>query len=307
MVLFPEIDPADYTWREFAENPSLWRRRAVASETNWLIKPRLFREIFISASVILESPITQSVLVRATKEAWINLRLDAPDIVAKPIIGEDRATIYIQYETPENLDVVESWVNRTVFIEEPGAIEWGFRDLRSKILAAKGELEIDQVFLLVHSTLEPDSNGAVRKIQIVLNTDHRFTDGIGTRILFGKFLGQLAASLGGPALKDLKDDKIWQESAQNLAPAWPTILNANQRVAGSDYQKAVGENQENLTKLVTKPKSIPLYKAKLCLQYNFLNSIIRAPIQDYRCCQNSMHRRRNFTSLRSVRAVQPNF
>ncbi|KAF2427534.1 hypothetical protein EJ08DRAFT_699518 [Tothia fuscella] len=259
MESYPDVDPSVYRWHQSKDNPSRWRRQAVGSETSWLLKPKVFREMFISACLILETSVSQSCLSTAAERAWIDLRVQISDFTVTPVIGEDKKTIYIEYDTPRNEDEIRIWLDRTMFVKDLGRREMDFRELRRTILESKTQPEVDQAYLLLCSVLEPGESGLVIKVNIMVNTDHQVTDGTGTRILLGRYLALLATALSKyqPAPLDLNDQTIWKEAISNLAPAWPMIMNTDQVTSGTDYQLAVADNKATMRKLGTNP-GLPL-------------------------------------------------
>jgi hypothetical protein len=76
--------------------------------------------------------------------------------------------------------------------------------------------ESEQVFLLLHFMEE--SEHLVERVAFILNADHQITDGIGIRILLGRFLALLAESLSLPHVLEKQLD--WYQSVNNLSPPY---------------------------------------------------------------------------------------
>ena len=227
---------------------------SLGPECLWILKPKEYRQIFITGYLTLNSPIAHSAFVTAVETAWTTLRLEVPDVAIRPAIVD--TTTYLQYEPPKDETEVETWLRRTAFFDY-GTEILGLKDLREKIISSKAGQDSDSTFLLAYS--ENDANKSpVTRCQILLNVDHRITDGIGARIIFGKYLSLLALSLVAPH-KQAWDEDVWRQSARNLSIPWISMINSEQVICGPEYQNLVAENQSNLDKLVSPgPESLRL-------------------------------------------------
>jgi hypothetical protein len=248
---FPDVDPTAYLW-ERSDQPLLWRRRALGPEFPWILKPKEYRQIFVAGDLTLESPVPCSVFAAAVETAWIVLRLEIPDVAVCPQIEDSSA--YLQYEPLKTEAEVESWLRRTAFIDY-GSKNSELKELREKIVRNKAGQDSDSTFLLV-SIENEEIESPVSRCQVLLNVDHRITDGIGARIIFGKYLSLLASSLANP-WKLAWDEDAWKQSINKLSQPWISAINEEQVICGPDYQESVAESKSNLDKLVnTNPKSL---------------------------------------------------
>jgi len=101
----------------------------------------------------------------------------------------------------------------------------------------------------------------------MLNVDHQVTDGIGIRIILGRYLASLAAALDRQ--DDFTDERIdWRESWKNMSPAWVSIMNEEQLLSGPGYERIAEMNRDIIfNKLVRLFVSGKLYSRclELCL------------------------------------------
>jgi hypothetical protein len=195
--------------------------------------------MFISGTLNLESPLPNSTLKSAAKNAWRNLRFEVPELVAGGHCDED-GKAFMEYQTPRGEDEVNKWVNRTASFDQV-LDGLDFEGLREKILQMKRVFDSEAAPLLLYSELGSDED-SVSPLHVMLNVDHEVTDGIGSRILFGKYLSLLAKFLSiSPGVG--QDDIDWTESSQNLSPPWISIMNEEQITSRSEYEEHVQLNK----------------------------------------------------------------
>jgi hypothetical protein len=211
----------------------------------WFAKPKNSREIFVSASLALQSPLLPSTLVSASKSAWQQLRYEIPDLVLNGVHQRD-GKAYLQYHTSETQDDVSRWVERTTAFdfEEHRS---DFEDLREKAVQKKRGRGADNVFLFSHAEIVGGGCLPVSSIQLILYVDHQVTDGIGARILLGRYLLLLASSI--ITSSNPPDCKFnWEEGYKQLSLPWICLMNENQALSGVKYEETVLLNQDILTK-----------------------------------------------------------
>jgi hypothetical protein len=241
------LDPTAYSWKKSKDNAQHWRRRALGGESRWMVKPKEYREIFVSGNLILETPIPISKLTEAAQTAWLDLRYEVPEICVTTIIGED-GEIYMEYKEHNDEVEVRNWRERTAFVEY-GTSVLSFQELRRKLMSSKQRNQTDSALFLVYITPAAKIGTLVRNCQLMLNVDHQITDGNGTRILFGKFLSMLAKSLSFQP-RNLPDDIARRNNGRNLSTPWIEVMNDEQVISGSEYEQLVLSNEQNLSKLV---------------------------------------------------------
>ena len=217
----------------------------------WIPRPKGYHEMFIGGSLDLNSPARPDVVARATRAAWLRLRFDVPELAVTAGYGED-GNAYMQYEGPkceaEGLD----WAERTSFVEcrrQPLIFDEMLEIMRQK----KQRHESEQAFLFL-SLVVQDNSELVRRVDFILNADHQITDGIGIKILLGRFLDLLVQSLSESFASWERLD--WRNSAINLSPPWICVMNDEQNISGPEYEKVADANEEILFQRMVIEKSI---------------------------------------------------
>jgi hypothetical protein len=245
--LTSDLDATAYSWKQIEGNSLHWRRRALGPESTWMLKTKDYREIFVSGSLILEIPVSISKFTEAAQKAWIDLRFEIPDIAVTTIIGDDEDT-YMEYRELEDEAEIRSWLERTAIVEY-GSSMLSFQELRDKLMLSKRLNNTDSTYIIIHSTPETEIDNSVRSCQLMLNVDHQISDGIGARILFGKFLSVLSKSLGEEP-RNFLDGQTESRNGNRLSVPWIEVMNDEQVLSGPEYEKLVGANKHYLSKLV---------------------------------------------------------
>jgi len=251
IMVSPSLRPLnlqDYAWEQSSQNPALWQRRALAGECVWLPRPKEYHEIFISASLVLESPTSLPILKAAASHSWQLLRFEVPELHVQ-IICRDDGRQYMKYQTPKDPDEVNQWVHRTFVFEQHSSLQ--FHELRDQVVSMKASHDSDKAFLLFRVG-EEDRDEPVKNVQLMLPVDHQVADGIGIRILLGRYLTLLASSLGQPSNLTHKEIN-WSESSKNLSTPWISVMNEHQVTSGPEYERASEENREFLHEKMVHP------------------------------------------------------
>ena len=81
-------------------------------------------------------------------------------------------------------------------------------------------------------------------MKITLYFDHLITDGIGARIMLGRYLSHLAFELTTTSPQPKLD---WQENHDRLSPPWISLLNYSQQLSGNEYNEGILRNRSILT------------------------------------------------------------
>ncbi|KAF4610365.1 hypothetical protein G7Y89_g15755 [Cudoniella acicularis] len=207
-------------------------------------------EMFISGSLTLVNPLPAPTLRSAAQNAWLSLRFDVPELEVSAVSGQDNRA-YMHYQTPKTSDEANAWPERTAMFEH-GKESLDSESLRENILLKKGENN-DPAFLLVYSKLTGDE--VVTDFHVMLNLDHQITDGIGARILLGKYLSLLVSSLLKTRVFSSDD---WKHSGENLSPPWISILNQDQVTSGPEYGETVAWNKKVLLERMKTNPGLPL-------------------------------------------------
>ncbi|KAG0645771.1 Core trichothecene cluster (CTC) 3 [Hyphodiscus hymeniophilus] len=250
---FPPLDPAAYAWKPSSNVPNQWLRRALGGETLWIPRPKDYHQMFIGGALTLGSPTLRSVVDRAVKCAWRRLRFDVPELAVSGGYGQDN-NAYMLYEVPQSDDAVDHWVKRTSCLE-CGKTRTSVEELLEKVRQKTKGHASEQVFLFLNLVVEDDSD-LVTKVDFMLNADHQVTDGIGIRIIIGRFFALLAQSLHAPATVEERLD--WKESVTNLSPPWIQVVNEQQVLSGPDYEQGAEANEEIIFQQMPQNPGLPL-------------------------------------------------
>ena len=72
--------------------------------------------MFLSGSLALESPVTNSAFCSAAKDSWLRLRYETPDIA---VIAKcaDNGRAYMEAHTPQDDAGAVRWCEETLFLE----------------------------------------------------------------------------------------------------------------------------------------------------------------------------------------------
>ncbi|KAG9239170.1 hypothetical protein BJ875DRAFT_244575 [Amylocarpus encephaloides] len=255
-----------YAWTPHDSWPGVSRRATLSSESLWVSRPRDAREIFVSGEVTVSAAGTAEArdVEAAARRAWRRLRFEVPELGVEG--GEEDGETAMRYVNPRVEDV-EAWVQRSLFFSH-GTRALDFAGLKRGVLLRKGESE-DPVVLLLH--FHPARVGAEdgRRLSIMMNTDHLVTDGVGTRILFGKFLGVFAKYLsssnegkeggkGDGKVSVAEEDFEWRESWRNLSPPWINILSTAPDLSVKKVEETVAYHRDIFMNKMSSNPGLPL-------------------------------------------------
>jgi 15-O-acetyltransferase Tri3 len=233
------LNSADYRWKLSRESPTLWQRRPLANEAMWLARPKDSRDLFVYASLSFKPSILSSTLSSASECAWKQVRFDVPELEITTRAGAENGSVHIEYQAPINEADVDDWVKRTSTFEFAGQRQ-GFEGLREKTIEKKRKHNGENSFLLSQAVVESDNIEQVHTLQLVIYVDHLITDGIGARILLGRYLSHLASSISNP----FQFKPNWSENHDRLSPPWICLMNPQQNLSGIQYEKDALWNQD---------------------------------------------------------------
>jgi len=213
------IKPKTYQWSQTASFPPVWKRRALSFESAWCARPKDARDIFIYCSLRLITPSPSlASLSRAAKNAWRELNFEVPELGIRSVWEDGKAIM--QWSPPGNEEEAEKvWGRNFVCLQETTK-PMGFEELRNQLSVKIRTIVDANTFLLLHPQVDREGDGLVRDIQLILYTDHKVTDGIGIRILLGKYLALLASTLAKETWRIID----WADSHNNLSPPGLTGL-----------------------------------------------------------------------------------
>lgn len=240
---------SSYKWEKLLDLPPAWQRKALSGEWMWIPRPKEQHEIFIWGSFTLGESFISGTLSSAARLAWRHLRFEVPEIGVRANHGQD-GKAYMRYIPPQSNEEVDQWVDRTMMLRF-GHTQSSFEDLRVKTLQMKRDLDFEQAFSCLQCRVEPGRDEFVESADFMLNFDHQITDGIGARILTGRFLSLLASALSKPDAMSITID--WEKSANNLSLPWIGLMNKEQVLSGRDYEDISNSNRDFiLNKMVRK-------------------------------------------------------
>ena len=106
------------------------------------------------------------------------------------------------------------------------------------------ERRIEDASILYLHGLKDGLDSRVSKVEFLLNLDHTITDGIGIRILAGKFLRNFARELGRShdqkySRYQVNFDWKYAEKVTDPPLPWTELMNGDQLTAGESYREAV--------------------------------------------------------------------
>jgi hypothetical protein len=233
----------DGVWTRIPD-ASIWRRPTFNSERYWIAKPQVDREIYLIGDVKIIDPRRIAEIQKSAQVAWMRLAFDYPEVTLKGKVDSNGG--WLEYFVPE--DAIESarWVRKTLFVGVTGSLVPTFEE---KIARANkdwksndGRLQ-EAAYLHLCVVHGQDKEDTIDNLGFVLRFDHLCTDGIGARILAGKFFTLLALYLD-PVMHNRGME--WRVDAKsNLSPIWPGLMNKKQVMTGETYENAVKRMREN--------------------------------------------------------------
>jgi hypothetical protein len=170
---FDPIIPDEYRWKSSSDSPKLWRR-PLANEAMWCERPKDSRDLFVYASLTFKFPIFCNTLSTAIGATWQRLRHDVPALVLTTGTDSKDGKRCIQYQSPQNQEEVNQWVERTSALAF-GAEQQDFEYLRSRCLSKKRSNHADNVYLFSHAQFAAESHILVSGLQFMIYVDHLIT------------------------------------------------------------------------------------------------------------------------------------
>lgn len=235
----PPIDITKYKWRHSPQNPNVWQRKALARENHWYTRPVSLRGLFIGGSVSLATETDLDVFRRAAEAAWLRVRFEHPELAMTSEAGTD-GQVWVKCPIAQCEEDAQSWVKKTLSVE-PTENEYSFHGTRME--AWKNDESCSNMLRLHFPCADPASS--ILFFYFTFRLDHHFVDGVGGRMVVGSFFKFLANNLCQESSLPSSDLK-WQESLKNLAPPWIEMMNEDQELNGSAFDKAVRRDSELL-------------------------------------------------------------
>jgi hypothetical protein len=247
----------------------LYRRPALASEHLWYLKPQCVGQLFLDVSLTLKKSVSEQQLQVAARKTWENLRLQFPEIgtvkavearttneTVKGKTGEKERWLECwvvpndvakgmneEGLTQEAETILESWQRRTMKVDSGSG--WCFEQLREHLICViRDENSLDAAWCYVRGTSsETERQEEITSVNVMLCLQHLITDGIGIRIVMGKFLKILASHLAGEVhhASDVKRIEL-NGRKEVIAPACVLLMNEEQRTIGLKLEEGVRSN-----------------------------------------------------------------
>ena len=240
----PSFDPSRYQWAPHPNTPGAYRRRALAGENLWIQRSTEVRQLFLSGSLSLSSLAGLDLLCihAAAKKAWWQVRCENPTIAASWHCDDD-GNCWLDCSAP-NSAATRGWVDRTVVVSNSHESPCNFSMIQGWIDEIKEERRIKDPGLLCLYAIENKPDSRLSRFRIMLNFDHIVTDGIGIRILAGKFLAHFARAIAYGDDHNHSGDKIkpgseYPDNIKKPPSPWTDLLNGDQLLGGKSYKDAV--------------------------------------------------------------------
>lgn len=220
-----------------------WQRPLFAGENMWLFRPKEVREMFLGGVISLSTPLPQKSFIKAITKAWCLLRLRHPEIAC--LSGcDDFGNRYMRHQVPSTKEL-RNWTAKTI-LEETSGSTFPVLEARKRVLEQKYP-EYGACLHILSEILEGKGD-ITAKIGVLFNMDHIYTDGIGIRILAGKFFQFLSIVLASENF-DLGDLDL-REGGDSLSVPYTSLMNGDQKFDGESYELALIRQRKFLLELV---------------------------------------------------------
>ncbi|KAF9262402.1 hypothetical protein L218DRAFT_945258 [Marasmius fiardii PR-910] len=223
--LLTKINFSQYEWKEIpAKDGAVGRGRPCSggevSQDQW---NRLFKgdqTLFFGTYVELSTPVTQSQLVQASRDAWISLRYNIPTVAASIYHEENRP--FIAYYTATSAEI-DKWANRTLTVTTQDTLDLDAlrRELgQEKVPSSTGD------HTWMHLAVESGSStGPNAKAGFLFHTHHGPFDGTALKVITNAYLKGLVKAVSG---EDVKASLQWGKEFDNLPPSAFTVLDPSE-------------------------------------------------------------------------------
>ncbi|KAK0491397.1 hypothetical protein IW261DRAFT_1556551 [Armillaria novae-zelandiae] len=172
--------------------------------------------LFFAVYVDLTSAHSRTKIMGTCRDAWKWLRYYVP-IIACTISVDDVDSGYLEYHSPTPSGV-EEWVARTFIVHDQQVLD--LNELRTQV----GQTRIpsaagDQTWLHVVANVSV-ADDAITRVGFLFQSHHAPFDGPGIKLIFSRYLTQVASSLGS----SMPCDFAWGSEVHNLTPCVYSIL-----------------------------------------------------------------------------------
>ncbi|KAK0461740.1 uncharacterized protein EV420DRAFT_125611 [Desarmillaria tabescens] len=220
-VLLAKFDLEQFQWKCFhADDGAEARIRLLAGgeRTHDIMNRHAQGDqtLFFAVYADFTSAFARAKIIDTCRDAWKWLRYHVP-IIACTISVDDDDSGYLEYHSPTP-NGVEEWAERTFVVHDQQVLD--LNELRMKVGQARiPSAAGDQTWLhfVAHASTVDDT---ITRVGFLFQSHHAPFDGPGIKLVFSRYLAQVARSLGSSAPCDF----IWGSETHNLSPCVYNIL-----------------------------------------------------------------------------------
>ncbi|RFU73555.1 15-o-acetyltransferase [Trichoderma arundinaceum] len=255
----PPIKLDEYRWRSTPNDPTLRVRRACATEAMFGIEASNRRgenDFFIAvtihfqASSVASRVLTLRDLERMTQSSLVQLRASQPQ-VAVNLSWDRQGKCMLQYRAPVDLNEACQWAASIVTAEASPCRLMDMRDhVEEKKRASGITARNDAITIYIsapvsglHSTLENS------KLHYLFRFNHCLFDGIAAREIVRMFFQNLVSDIYSDTLTTNRDIH-WEQTISNLPPAFVELMDSEQDLSGSKFDRTVHDHMTLMKKKV---------------------------------------------------------
>lgn len=259
----PPIKVDDYHWRPAPNDPSLRVRRACATEAMFGIEASNRRgenDFFIGTTIRLHSPSASSRvftlrdLEHMTQSSLVQLRASQPQ-VAVTLSWDRQGKCMLQYRAPKNDDEARCWAADVTTVE---AGPRRLTDMRDRVEEEKKQISSTAAggsAITVYLSAPVSGLDAAledSELNYLFRFNHCLFDGIAARQIVTMFFQNLISEICGIS-PNANGDIDWKQSASNLAPAFVELMDPEQDLSGSRFDRTVHDHMALMKKKVVQP------------------------------------------------------
>lgn len=235
------IDRSLYNWHPRPNKANIFRRHALGPETKWASQALDIRKLYLSGLITLETPCPSKMFGKAARIAWLRLRYEHPEVVmgSNGDFADDGSAI-IECEIPADEYSAEDWMRRTLTLGTTLPDLGHAKAMRSAERKLREKRADDTVQLLLDAISSEGDSQEIGAAAFSFCVGHQMADGIGTYIVAGAFLDDLAKNLGGRTEQFLD----WRRAAENIPEPWVQMMNSSQQEEGKEFEESAKRTRD---------------------------------------------------------------
>ncbi|KAK5987036.1 Trichothecene 15-O-acetyltransferase TRI3 [Cladobotryum mycophilum] len=254
----PPIKVDEYRWRSSPKDAALRVRRACAAEAMFGIEASNRRgenDLFIAATVRLHtlpaSPKTLTLgdLEHMTQSSLVQLRASQPQ-VAVSLSWDKQGKCMLQYRAPADMDEARRWAAGVVSAEASSRTLMDMRDRvedeKKQFSGAKPKSHAVMVYISA-SVSGLDAALGDSEVHYLFRFNHCLFDGIASRQIVAMLFQNLASQICSVPT-DTNEDIDWKQSISNLPPAFVALMDSEQDLSGSTFDRTVHDHMALMKK-----------------------------------------------------------